>query len=181
MKTGDIRIESPCTVDWESMSPRSAANGRFCGDCQKVVRDLSSMRASEAKNLLANAPAGLCVRYLHDEYGNVWFEDQALLSRGNLLKKAAGLAALAMTPLLTACMGAYMPELDDSAPHGKVEPAAPEVAPDADGGAGRDARADARSDAAAEPDAEPDAEADPDAGAPEEEDATPPGHDAGCP
>ncbi len=171
MKTGDIRIESPCTVDWESMSPRSAANGRFCGDCQKVVRDLSSMRAGEATKLLANAPPGLCVRYLHDEYGNVWFKDQALLSRGNLLKKAAGLAALAMTPLLTACMGTYVGEMDDTAPHGKVEPASPEVAPDADGGAGRDARSDA-----APP---PDAEADPDAGAPEEEDATPPGHDAG--
>lgn len=175
MKTGDIRIESPCTVDWESMTPRSAANGRFCGDCQKVVRDLSSMRAGEAKKLLANAPAGLCVRYLHDEYGNVWFKDQALLSRGNLLKKAAGLAALAMTPLLTACMGTYVGELDEIAP--KVEPASPTVAPDADGGAGRDARADARSDAAPPPDAE----ADPDAGASEEEDATPPGHDAGCP
>src|SRR4051794_23741089 len=104
MKTSDLPIASPCSVDWETMNPR--ATGRFCGDCKKVVADLSSLREKDAKARLAAAPDGLCVRYLYDEHGNVWFKDSALVATAGLLRKRASLAALALMPLLTACMGA---------------------------------------------------------------------------
>ena len=46
MRKSDIAIPVPCTVDWQKMTP--ADKGRFCGDCKKVVRDLSKMSEAEA-------------------------------------------------------------------------------------------------------------------------------------
>lgn len=103
MKTAEMPIKSPCDVDWASMNPRKT--GRFCGDCKKVVHDLSSMKQADAKRRIAETPAGLCIRYLHDEHGNIWFKDTSLVAAGSLLKKGASLAALALMPMLTACMG----------------------------------------------------------------------------
>jgi hypothetical protein len=172
-KTRDIRIATPCSVDWESMNPR--ATGRFCGDCKKVVHDLSSLGEAAAKRLLASAPAELCVRYLHDEYGNVWFRDTSLLSPANLRKKAAGLAALAVAPLLTACMGAYVGEYEEPGPDTHTaQRASPEVEPSTDAG-----RPDARNADAAKDGAANDAAGDADDGEP---DASPAEPDAGhCP
>ena len=96
MKTAEMPIKSPCDVDWASMNPRKT--GRFCGDCKKVVQDLSSMKQADAKRRVAEAPEGLCIRYLHDEHGNIWFKDTPLVAAGNLLKKSASLvAAIALT------------------------------------------------------------------------------------
>lgn len=104
MKTAEMPIKSPCDVDWASMNPRKT--GRFCGDCKKVVQDLSSMKQADAKRRVAEAPEGLCIRYLHDEHGNIWFKDTPLVAAGNLLRKSASLvAAIALMPVLTACMG----------------------------------------------------------------------------
>ena len=105
MKTTELPIESPCQADWSTMNPRKT--GRFCGDCKKVVQDLSSMKQADAKRRVAEAPAGLCIRYLHDEHGNIWFKDTPLVAAASLLKKNASLiAALALMPVLSACMGA---------------------------------------------------------------------------
>lgn len=114
------------------MNPRQT--GRFCGDCKKVVQDLSSMREADAKKRVAAAPEGLCIRYLHDEHGNVWFADTQLVAPRSLLRKGAGLAALALMPLLTACMGSALAtdETTTEAP----SPRTPDEEPDA----GNDAR-----------------------------------------
>ncbi|HVH44152.1 MAG TPA: hypothetical protein VM925_17495 [Labilithrix sp.] len=54
------------------MTPQDG--GRFCGDCKKVVRDLSSMTEREAKALLRGTDnAGLCVRYVYDAHGRIIF------------------------------------------------------------------------------------------------------------
>lgn len=72
MKKSAIAIGSPCTVDWKSMTV--VDGGRFCGDCRKVVRNLSAMTEDEAKALLAEPrQAELCVRYMHDRDGEVVF------------------------------------------------------------------------------------------------------------
>ncbi|MFO0676597.1 MAG: hypothetical protein U0169_08690 [Polyangiaceae bacterium] len=72
MKKSAIAIGSPCTVDWKSMTV--VDGGRFCGDCRKVVRNLSAMTEEEAKALLAGPrQAELCVRYMHDRDGEVVF------------------------------------------------------------------------------------------------------------
>ena len=154
MKTGELPIKSPCDADWTTMNPRQ--KGRFCGDCKKVVHDLSSLREADAKKRVAEAPEGLCIRYLHDEHGNIWFQDTSLVSPGSLFRKGASLAALALMPMLTACMGSALatdePGLAASPPDASSEP-----------DAGSDARKAA--DPVIESDAAPDAEeSDPDAG-----------------
>lgn len=140
------------------MNPRKS--GRFCGECKKVVHDLSKMREADAKKRLALAPETLCVRYLHDEHGNIWFADTPLLT----LRRGAGLAALALMPVLTACMGSAPLDPDDTV---TAVPPSPPDDPDAAPDAAPDARTTADpvvgSDAGADADAAPD---DSDAGNP---------------
>jgi hypothetical protein len=166
MKTAELPIKSPCDADWATMNPRKT--GRFCGDCKKVVEDLSSMREADAKRRVAAAPEGLCIRYLHDEHGNVWFQDTPLVSPGSLLRKGASLAALALMPMLTACMGSAVMEADDTSVVPPAKPSLPETPPETPPAtdAGPDARKAA--DPVVAPDAGPDAEPEADAAPPEE-------------
>lgn len=114
MHREEIRIASPCGVDWNGMTLADAKK-RFCAECKKHVHDLSQMTRAEARALLASpATEGLCVRYLHDERGEVWFAPEAapLVAPGRLarMKRFAMAAAAVAAPLsLTACMGAAMP------------------------------------------------------------------------
>ncbi len=194
MTKTELPIATPCNADWSAMDPRDT--GRFCGECQKIVHDLSALRETAARALLASKGAGLCIRYLHDEHGNVWFQEQ-LVARQSLLRRAGQLAAVALAPMLTACMG---PGPDDEwsdaaqTAHGDTATPRPPAAtkptppkppsaarPDAgtqpttDGGADAaptDPPADPPSDPNADPPADPHADppadphADPDAGAP---------------
>ncbi len=116
MKRDELPIASPCQADFASMSPVAALRekGRFCGDCKKVVHDLSKMTAREARSLLA-APKteGLCVRYLYDAAGEIVFQRElgivpaSELSRFARMARGAKIAVAVALPLsLTACMGA---------------------------------------------------------------------------
>jgi len=110
----DVKIGSPCTLDWRKMTP--AEGGRFCGDCKKVVRDLSRMTEREARAMLKRASGGehrgsfsgaappsadaLCVRYVYDNQGRIFFGADAprrdvLLSPSSLLQRARRVAAAA--------------------------------------------------------------------------------------
>lgn len=138
------------------MAPRDKS--RFCGECKKVVHDLRSMKEKDAKALLsAPSTEGLCVRYMYDEHGNVWFADSFFMRTEGLLKKVAAAAAVASAPFLTACMGAYAGPIDgvaetqeDAGTNGNGDPGYP--IPQADGGAGAKADAALPSD---QPDAAP--------------------------
>jgi hypothetical protein len=117
MNRNEVKIGSPCSLDWRKMTP--AEGGRFCGDCKKVVRDLSSMTEREARALLKREANGeLCVRYILDERGRIFFgADAPRRDRGwdvlpsQFLNRARRLAAAALVatalPMATqACMGA---------------------------------------------------------------------------
>lgn len=175
MRTSDIAIPVPCTVDWQSMTP--ADKGRFCGDCKKVVRDLSKLSAVEAKTLVQSAHGGdLCVRYVHDRHGKVFFEEDLALRSGllprsflNRARRTAVLAAtLAVPAFLAGCtsdpFGALTSDKNQEEltqnMGGMAEPNNPPIVPDA-------------------PDAAPDAPTTPDAGATTPE-AAPPAADAGA-
>jgi hypothetical protein len=99
-----VPLKNPCSLDWQKMTPRDG--GRFCGDCKKVVRDLSSLSEDEARALL-RAPRNeeLCVRYLYDRDGTIVFKDRAPpLLPAALLRRAARAATAAALPLaLQAC------------------------------------------------------------------------------
>jgi hypothetical protein len=98
MDRKDLRIGSPCTLDWRKMTP--AEGGRFCGDCKKVVRNLSSMSELEARELLESAGPDLCVRYVYDKHGRIFFREQTIAP--SLLVRARRLATIAALPLATA-------------------------------------------------------------------------------
>jgi hypothetical protein len=109
MNKGEVVIRTPCGADFDAMDPRGTA--RFCGSCNKLVHDLSLLGEAKARALLRSAPESLCVRYLHDETGKIWFGEAPTklvatdrLTRG---KRAMAAAALAVTPMLIqACGGA---------------------------------------------------------------------------
>jgi hypothetical protein len=109
MRKTDIDIAAPCTLDWTKMTP--AEGGRFCGSCKKVVRDLSGMNETEARALLRRPHnEELCVRYVHDAQGNVFFAEdlqrRAMVSASflNRAKRVASAAvALAAPVALAAC------------------------------------------------------------------------------
>jgi hypothetical protein len=97
-----IPIASPCNADWRTMTP--ADGGRFCGECKKVVRNLSAMSEKEARALLARPRnQELCIRYLHDKHGNVFFagDGNKLMSASMLhrAKRTLVIAAAAAFPL----------------------------------------------------------------------------------
>ncbi len=116
MKTTDAPIKSPCTLDFGRMTP--ADGGRFCGDCKKVVRDVSSMGESEATALLHGPSTNdLCVRYLVDRHGNIFFAQPTpksdLVAPSLLLRaKRAVRTAVAMAAPLAA-MACTVPQGDD--------------------------------------------------------------------
>ena len=95
-KASAIDIQTPCHLDWTKMTP--AQGGRFCGDCKKVVRDLSGMTEADARALVAKERYnGLCVRMLVDRDGNVFFGGDKLISASLLSKaKRAAMAAAAV-------------------------------------------------------------------------------------
>jgi hypothetical protein len=103
MNKQHVHVHTPCDVNWDTLSPRGT--NRFCSACKKVVHDLSSLSEAEARALMQDQPTGLCVRYLHDEYGIIQFRSAPLVapSRLSRLRDAAALVA----PLLVqACGGA---------------------------------------------------------------------------
>jgi hypothetical protein len=124
MDKNAVAIASPCTADWRTMTP--ADGGRFCGDCKKVVRDLSKMRERDARTLLKSADNGeLCVRYLYDKHGKVFFAGDSAppLVPASFLQRAKRIAlsaaAVAVPLSLQACspgsvFGADEPELHES-------------------------------------------------------------------
>lgn len=177
MKTSEVAIQTPCGLDWRKMTPQ--AGGRFCGECKKVVRDLSSMTEGEASALLRGPERGnLCVRYVYDAHGRVIFDARvsrefvpaAMLARA---KRAAAVVATAALPLaVEACSSLesvsneasarqeqrYDDPNDPNYPYGESmggAPVDPDDIPPADAGDASDASADGAAetpDAAAEPD-----------------------------
>src|SRR5436190_13435060 len=108
MDRRDITIKAPCEVDWEKMTP--ADKGRFCGECKKVVRNLSQLTEREARVMMREdgANGDLCVRFLYDKHGKIFFGGDkkqlipaGLLSRGKRAALAA--AAIAIPLALNAC------------------------------------------------------------------------------
>jgi len=114
----DVRIASPCTADWDGMTPvtdQDGARARFCGSCEKNVYDLSAMTRADAMSLIERHEGRCCVRFYQRHDGTVLTEDcpvgvRALLKRAErraLLAAAAGVGAVAA--VIAALIGASNP------------------------------------------------------------------------
>ena|SRR5438034_7154483 len=69
----DVRVASPCPVDWESMS--GDARVRFCPRCDQHVFNLSGMRRAELEDLIREKQGQLCIRYYQRTDGAVMTRD----------------------------------------------------------------------------------------------------------
>lgn len=112
MHKDDVVISTPCGADWNAMEPRGRA--RLCRSCDKLVHDLSGMQQGEAGELLARTPTSLCVRYLYDQTGKIWFREDFAQSTSGVIpsqrltrgaKGALALSALVAAPLLVQACG----------------------------------------------------------------------------
>jgi hypothetical protein len=56
-----LSIPTPCTEDWNNMSPDK--NGKFCASCQKTVVDFSHMSDAEIFNYFDNFKSNTCGRF----------------------------------------------------------------------------------------------------------------------
>ncbi len=56
-----IQIPEPCNENWNEMNPQE--KGRFCGSCQKVVIDFTTMSDSEIVNHFKNYKGNTCGRF----------------------------------------------------------------------------------------------------------------------
>ncbi len=114
MRRDDARIATPCGADWKAMSPRGKA--RLCGQCDKLVHDLSAMTEGAARALLQTRPTeGLCIRYLHDATGEIWFgaRTERVVPANRLARRGAAAmsaAALLLVPVLTEACGGAAPD-----------------------------------------------------------------------
>jgi hypothetical protein len=102
MNRTDVPITNACQADWTTMT--LAERGRFCGACRKVVRELAQLTEGEARALLTAPPSeGLCVRYIHDERGEIVFR-RDVIPVARLGRKAVALAmAMALPMSAAAC------------------------------------------------------------------------------
>ncbi|HTM44678.1 MAG TPA: hypothetical protein VL137_06965 [Polyangiaceae bacterium] len=109
MHKNNVIIRTPCGADWNAMDPRGSA--RLCRSCDKLVHDLSALGERDAAQLLEQTAGSLCVRYLYDQTGKIWFrEDFSPLIPARRLKLGAkgvfALSALVAAPaLFQACGG----------------------------------------------------------------------------
>lgn len=53
-----IRIEKPCTEDWDKMTPTDT--GKFCAACEKNVTDFTGMTDNEVLEFLENHTGKMC-------------------------------------------------------------------------------------------------------------------------
>jgi hypothetical protein len=142
---------------------KPSEKGRFCGDCKKVVHDLSRMRERDARELLSTpANEGLCVRFLYDKHGKVFFGGD--LVPASFLQRAKRVALAAAAVAVPLSLQACSPSLNADDDHYEMMggmPASndPPVTPQDRGDAEADADS-ATPDATAKPDA---ADAGPDA------------------
>jgi hypothetical protein len=118
-----IKIASPCTADWESMTGDDRA--RFCGECRLNVYNLSSMSAEDAAALIREKEGHLCVRMFRRADGTVITRDCPVGVRLIRIKaaKAAGRLAAAAMFLISGAMAAATGNRDQRLPKlGSLQP-----------------------------------------------------------
>jgi hypothetical protein len=61
-----IQIKNPCDASWQEMT--SAASGKYCGSCEKVVVDFSKMSDAQIENYFTEyASQKICGRFLDSQ------------------------------------------------------------------------------------------------------------------
>jgi hypothetical protein len=88
----DLRVASPCTVDWDSM--QGDAQVRHCQQCDLDVYNLSAMTRAEAEAFVREREGGeVCVRLYQRRDGTVISRDCPVGLAARLRRRLVGLKA----------------------------------------------------------------------------------------
>ncbi|WP_104384796.1 hypothetical protein [Sphingobacterium sp. HMA12] len=60
-----LQVKEACTADWGEMTAQE--QGRFCGQCKKMVVDFSQMSDQEIVDQITKSNKGLCGRFYEDQ------------------------------------------------------------------------------------------------------------------
>ncbi|MFN8395753.1 MAG: hypothetical protein U0176_14035 [Bacteroidia bacterium] len=101
---GFIKLETPCSVPWQSMEPREGGN-RFCQSCSKVVHNISAMSPEEIIALLRTDPGNICVNYVQFHFPPDTAKKQPRIDSKPVRKRNIRFAAAAASLLLLAQQG----------------------------------------------------------------------------
>lgn len=93
-----IRIESPCEADWDSMIGNDQI--RFCSHCRLTVNNLSEMTPKVIRRLLAESNGRLCVRYYQQPSTSLSASPPTMLHK-IIGRRASRIAAGAFTAALS--------------------------------------------------------------------------------
>jgi hypothetical protein len=113
----NIRIASPCNVEWSSMT--GDERSRHCGQCNKTVFDLSELTREEAQALIVERAGNLCARYYRRADGRIQLADCTQRQRRQRMAIAAvALAGAAVGGAVavvksTSCRGDMAPDVSD--------------------------------------------------------------------
>ncbi len=77
MKLEDIKIATPCSVPWESMSPVASSPDRVrhCAHCNQNVYNIARMTRVEAEAFLEKAAGSTCVQLWRRDDGTIATSD----------------------------------------------------------------------------------------------------------
>ncbi|MEO8549789.1 MAG: hypothetical protein ABI678_07440 [Kofleriaceae bacterium] len=90
----DIRIASPCTADWNTMTGDERV--RHCGACKKDVYNLSNLRRDEAEALIREKHGDLCARYYQRGDGTIILADCTIGKKQQRRRRVIAVGAAAM-------------------------------------------------------------------------------------
>ncbi len=111
----DLRIASPCSMDWESMTGTDQV--RHCSQCKLNVYNLSNMTTRDAQDLIARTEGNVCVRMFQRADGTVITQDCPVglaAARATLARVACRFGALAATLLAAAVLGKSHNRFEDN-------------------------------------------------------------------
>lgn len=92
-----LRIASPCSADWETMSGNDRK--RSCDLCRLNVYNFSEMTAKEVENLIAKSEGRICGRFYKRADGTILTKDCPVGLRA-YQKRVARFAGAALTAIL---------------------------------------------------------------------------------
>jgi hypothetical protein len=105
------QLNFSCPESWEKMTP--VEGGRYCGSCEKVVRDFSKMNDGEILAVISSSESRLCGRFTNEQLENPFgdYRDRILslyrraqsIPRKRYLVKAALLFFATTLLFLTGC------------------------------------------------------------------------------
>ena len=100
-----VRIDSPCSVDWDSMSGDDCV--RACTNCSQKVFNLSRLPAEDAMTFLKSNTDSLCVRIHVRKDGTITTQECPLLRKSTRLLYS-GIAAVVSLLLIAVPMVGWM-------------------------------------------------------------------------